>query len=516
MVSEKEGIIKFAEEFFKNLKAEYIWENETLVVNKVSKDFETFSGKKSPYYLVFDAEKEGDNTELLTKGSYFLKAMASYLDNSGQTTLLKIDFNYDVREELSKYLNFKNCSITNVTKKEDHKNFLRFTFLTTFSFLNEREQIMNSIFVEEGKIIDFDLSKYQTIEGKKQDVELGDVKQEYNLAREKLKEILQPKIGEVGEDLNKRLEKEIERIKSHYASQLNEGGDELKKHLEEIQELEKERETALEEDKIKIDIKLKKLKENIAVLKDEKRKEELRKEEQFFISDEIHKHSLNIDNKLMNTSIVYYPIFNYTLTLGGREGRRMLDLKYHPITKELSKIKCESCKKEIKDIILCGSGHVICRDCVSICGECGKEYCKDCVSKTCSLCGKKLCRKCISKCSSCGKYYCKSHIGKSLGKELCSNCIRKCSSCGKSVEKSSIKRCSCGRELCEQCFAHETVRVEGKIACKNCSRSCSICGKVYGNSSFSRCSGCKNDSCNFPGKCLSCRKKLCPKLKNKV
>jgi len=257
MVTEKESIIKFSEEFFKNIKAEFSWQGETLVVTKVSKDFETFSGKTSPYYLVFDSEKTAENTELLAKGSYFLRAMTNYLDNRGQTTLIKLDFPLDARQEINKFYKFNNCNITNVNQKQEYKYFLRFTFLTTFSFLNEKEQIMTPIFVDHTQIIDFNPSKYKTVEGKKQDVDLKDIKPSYALAREKLKEILQPKIQQVSQDLNKKLEKEIDRIKNHYSNHSNEGSEEVSKGLEHIKELEKEKQKTSEENKLSIDSRIK-------------------------------------------------------------------------------------------------------------------------------------------------------------------------------------------------------------------------------------------------------------------
>ena len=519
MVTEKESIIKFSEEFFKNIKAEFSWQGETLVVTKVSKDFETFSGKTSPYYLVFDSEKTAENTELLAKGSYFLRAMTNYLDNRGQTTLIKLDFPLDARQEINKFYKFNNCNITNVNQKQEYKYFLRFTFLTTFSFLNEKEQIMTPIFVDHTQIIDFNPSKYKTVEGKKQDVDLKDIKPSYALAREKLKEILQPKIQQVSQDLNKKLEKEIDRIKNHYSNHSNEGSEEVSKGLEHIKELEKEKQKTSEENKLSIDSRIKKHQENIHSLNNEKKKEELAKEEQFCINDEIHKHSLNIDNKLMNTSIIYYPIFNWTMTLSNSGGRGQTNLVYNPIEENISELNCEICRNELTQAYLCSLGHVTCRACLSVCRDCGKEHCKSCLSKSCGICGKQLCSKCAVKCSKCGKYRCKSHMGKSAltGNSCCAACLRSCSKCSKLIENNHLVNCpTCSQKFCPSCSKTSLIKIEGKTLCSNCSKHCSICNKVLPKNKFERCPSCKTPVCNFPGKCIYCRKQLCSKLRVKT
>src|SRR3989344_6559798 len=81
---------EFTASFFKNLGAKTTWQGNTLQVEKIPHDFEDFFGKRSPYKLVFDRGEETNETELIAKGSFLLKAIALYLEKKGQTTLLKM------------------------------------------------------------------------------------------------------------------------------------------------------------------------------------------------------------------------------------------------------------------------------------------------------------------------------------------------------------------------------------------------------------------------------------------
>src|SRR3989338_8954006 len=115
-------LFDFSLEFFKSLNCSVsVKDLNRIVVNKVPYDFETFVGKKTPYSLVFDTETHAqvENSELMTKGSYFLKAMRDYMQDKAQTTLLKL--NIEVEEptkEIKKDLKFGNCKPSDIVKKK--------------------------------------------------------------------------------------------------------------------------------------------------------------------------------------------------------------------------------------------------------------------------------------------------------------------------------------------------------------------------------------------------------------
>ena len=102
---------KFTELFFNNLKCKVIWDNEVLIIENIPADIENLYGKKSPYRLVFEKEHLNSENELIAKGSALLKIMASYLDNKAQMSLLKIDFNPDLKKEYQEIRNPRTLNI---------------------------------------------------------------------------------------------------------------------------------------------------------------------------------------------------------------------------------------------------------------------------------------------------------------------------------------------------------------------------------------------------------------------
>lgn len=424
----KEHIKTFCIGFFKNLKSEVEEKEDIIEVKNVPKEFEEFYGKKSPYSLVFDPEKNNDNAELIVKGSYLLKAMTKYLENHGQTTLLKMNFEIDPKEELKKYLRLKNCEIANYTKIVQNDFIIRFTFQTTFQYLNEKEQILNSIYVYNNEVVEnFDPSNFPLIEGKKEDMIIKDFKEPYSIAKSYLKSLLENKTNQVSNLLSKKLEKEINRVKEHYASQITENDNLLMKHQEQLTALELQLPKSLDKESKQISQKIKRLKETIESLKKSDAIDKLKKEEDFFINDEIYKHGLGINNKLINTTIIYYPIFKFSLFIKNNLGGTMINMEFNPLFKKLSPIKCESCKKEIKEIFLCETGHLSCNNCLGRCIHCGGDFCTNCLNRICDICSTRICRRCAVRCLSCGKYICKNHMTRNpkTGRQVCTTCANR-------------------------------------------------------------------------------------------
>lgn len=424
-MSELEEIKNFTVSFFTSLKSNLFWDDggKKLTITTIPESFERFYGKRGPYILVFSQADVKNGEEPMVRGSFLLNCMREYLQDKGQTTLVKIDFDFEPKEELKNYIRLKNCNIASITKQQSYDWLVRFTFLTTLQYLNEKEQVMNSIYVKGNEIIKFDLDKYKTIEGKKEEINILDIKGPYNSAKEHLKTLIQPKLEKISEILNKKLEKETERVKNHYLNQIAEDKQNLEKSERLIREIRQQLadENNKELDRDFANIRIKRLQENIAALKSEKRKAELAKEESFFLNDENAKHSLGIDNKIMNTTIAYFPIYKYSTFLKNHDATRILDLVYNPLTKSLSKLNCEVCNKEIRELYLCTSGHICCGGCLRACLECQNEYCIKCLQTSCFSCGKKLCRKCAKKCTICGKYKCKSHMKTNSTCETCSS-----------------------------------------------------------------------------------------------
>lgn len=473
MPDETDSLKKLTESFFKSLKCEVIWNDKILFVNKVPNDFEKLFGKRAPYNFVFNIKDLQDENELITKGSSLIKLIAIYLDNKAQTTLLKIKFNLNFKEEVMKHINFSDYDIINIVDKHFYDYIYRFTFISILQYLNEKEQIITPIYVHDKSIVEnFNIDLYETVSGTKDDVFLDLVKDQYLISKERLKKILEPKIANATYFLNKSLEKEIKRVDSHYINQVGEIYKEIENSEEKIKELiSKLSGKSSDENKKLFTEKIERLKQNIIDLKDSGDLQKFEKEKEFLTNDEKHKHSLNITNNLMNTTIIYYPIFNLRMSIrkkGDLGLSKEIKFDYNPLTKKLSPLTCEGCSKEIHEINICSFNHLSCKNCLSKCSSCFKQVCNDCKKTNCTICSLQLCNKCHSLCSICQKYSCKSHTCRDSisGKNLCTNCAEYCFLCGKYSAKSNFKKCdNCRSNVCIRCLKTKMINGKSRVVC---------------------------------------------------
>jgi hypothetical protein len=444
---EKE-LVEFIEKFFRNLGATVILQGDFLIVANVPIAFEKFYGKKSPYKFVFDKTKLIPESELIEKGAYILKAISNYLESSGQTTLLKINFEIDPEEEIKKRVRLVNCQIEKLIPKKRNNFFFRFTFHTIFQYLNEKEKSVNNIYVHNGKAIDGNLSDYPMEEGIKEEVKIPDIKEPYFIAKDELRNKIKSRTGELVLELNSKLKSEKERIEKHFIQENKEFSELLKKSENRLIELEISRDYE----------KISRQKRTISGLKEKTNNEELDKDKERAIQIEKQKHSLNIKNKLFNTTLIYYPLHNFNCILKSNFSKRMIEISFDPLTEELKNIICESCKKNTREIFLCRTGHISCRDCFTLCDSCGKEYCQKCIKAICETCGKKICNDCAVRCFRCGKLMCVAHTKNDFlsNRIYCNNCLRHCERCGQLREPYSFKKSPrTDVEICETCFRNE-------------------------------------------------------------
>jgi hypothetical protein len=404
-------LIDFFIKFFKSIGCEIKQDGDFLIISNVPQNFEKFSGNKGPYMLSFNEEKE--RYELVSANHYFIKTIKDFLEGRGETTLLKINFLTDLKEEIPKRIPFLNAEIKNINKTVKNSFIFKFSFATTFQYLNEKETFINHIFVQDNKVIDFDKSLILS-EGNKRDFQEVNADKEYSLAKEELKKIILPKTDELKTKLGDQLNNEISRIHQLYEN-----------NIQEIEVQEKSLKKQLEANKGDSE-KTKRITKMQDNMKELSNKKKIKEEEEEFIQKEIKKHGLRIDSKLMNTTIIYFPIYNLNLTLEiEKNNYKIIEMIYNPLQKAVSPIYCKSCGKEVKEIILCSSGHITCRNCGEKCASCGSIYCKSCQTKKCSECGRTLCSHCQNTCEGCGKVFCDYHIIKTGGKKLCKSCERK-------------------------------------------------------------------------------------------
>jgi hypothetical protein len=442
-------------EFFKNLKCNISKEGEVYVVGGVPRSFEDIFGKPSPYKLCFLKQVAG--AEYVIRGSALLMAMTKYLEGASKTTLLRIDFNVDPMTEIARAVSWKNCEIGKISRKDSNNFFARFTFLTTFRYLSESEQAVSEIYVHNGKVVKGDLSGYKVIEGDSKSASGVHIEKEYSIARDYLKGLLKEKTSEIGATLGKKLETEIKRIEFHYDNLLGELGGDINTQLKKIREVESQLRVAEGEEAENLRVRLDKLRKGLLKVGDDEAKDRVLKEQEFTIKDAQHKHSLNIDNKLINTTIIYYPVYSCNLFLRGGKAGRNVEVVYDPLTKEIGKISCDSCGKEISRLNLCSSGHICCDNCLGRCSECGAEMCDKCLKRNCNVCGKILCKNCTVMCMGCGKHVCRTHFRKDsvTGEERCVNCLRACFRCHNLSDPRYFGVALDGSKVCQKCLGEE-------------------------------------------------------------
>ena len=455
-----EKIKEFVRKFFENLGCEIEEmpsdsfsdeKTNSLKVQNVPPKFAKFYGKTEPYYFYFDESEKIPEGEYITKGSYLLSCINKFLEDKGETTLLKIRFDEKPRELIEKRFTIRNCEISEVSFTNHYEYLERFTFLTTFQYLNKKEEVVNRIFMKNSREIEFDLDRFQVEEGKKRDLKTTDFQNDYSVAKEKLQEKIQEKKDSLKEYLSEALEKEKQRVENHHYVQLDDDRrniEKLKKQLDELDPGEQNRK------------KIQRLREQLEELNSEERKQYLERDKNSTLNQEIQKHSLNIKNRLLNTTIIYYPVYEYRAYFKtSSNSKRLIHLNYNPVRDRFSEINCDNCGKELGEIILCSSGHLICRECGDRCENCNDIICKKCSTFECPDCEKNVCKKCVLRCPVCGKIKCLSHFTKEAfdNRNICKDCAKTCAECGKRFNPQNIKKTKTGKEICEKCY-HQSVK----------------------------------------------------------
>jgi len=440
-------IQSFVEKFFNNLGANIQPKENSIEISNVPQDFQKFYGKKEPYKLSFEPIQDQE-IEFIDKSNYLIKAISSYLETSGKTTLLKIDFDTSRKDKVLSLIKTPNAVLGRANELRKYNLFFRFTFSTTFQYLNEKEKIINDIYVKDNKIINGNLKGYPLIEGKKSEIKIPDPKEAYEVAKERLKDIIEARTQMVSEELNERLEKEIERVEVHFRAESKELGDNLRKNS-----------VRLEQAKAQEDFdKIQRIGKTLQELKQQSNNQEFEKEKQRAIQLEIQRHMLNINNKLFNTTLIYYPLLAFSVSLENSEAKKNFEVSLDPLTGEANLPKCEVCQEPINELVLCSNNHIICKKCGDLCEACGRVYCNNCLKTKCAMCGKKICKDCSIRCDSCGKIVCKSHtrIDKVTNKVFCLNCLKRCERCSQLRNPKTFKTSPKTKaEICEECFRKE-------------------------------------------------------------
>jgi ribosome-associated translation inhibitor RaiA len=451
-------LARFTEQFFQSINAHVSWKGTTLEVTKVPESFESWAGKKAPYRLVFTPADEQSDTDLITKGSFLLKSMTSFLEQKGQTTLSFLTPITDPQKRITESLNLKNTSITHSTKVVSFTPLYEFTFATTVAYLAKKEQNLHTIYIYDGKRVSFDPSKFEKVPSSAT-LDTANLKPSYECAKAATRENIQATIKKAATELQEKLTKEHARIKAHYEN-----------HRREVQVIKLKTEAQLQ-DALKENNfpKIAKLQENLKQLAHPELLTKLETEEQFFLADERQKHALGVDTKLVSTTVYGIPQYLFTFILSGKNITRQLSIPFSLLSPSLS-FSCESCALPLREIWCCTSGHLSCLPCLAGCDVCRQPVCKRCRIQKCTSCGKDLCKSCAARCPGCLSIKCTSHFSNDYitAQKRCLTCLKTCTSCKKSTSFSSMRPCDkCTKPYCKPCASASFE----KGRCKGCRSS---------------------------------------------
>jgi hypothetical protein len=374
-----EQLRQFSLQFFKELGANISESTDYLEVSSVPAKFQKFYGKNEPYRIVFD-KKFSSTGELVAPESYMLKMMKAYLDNSGDAVLTSLNYKLNVDSFIKEKFKLLNCSIVKATAETFHNFMFKFTFQTTYKYLNEEEKLINEVFVDEGTVVTPDLSRFIVSNTNKKDIEITELRDYYSIAKEYIKDSINEKTAKIASELDASLSKEITRINSYHEQQIKE----------------------IDEQIARINSGALKSKDPIEL---ERQKIQFANEKDLFIQNEQKKHALRLNTKLITTAIIDYPIYSIEAFFKSTAGTtRLVVVKFDPLKNKLDLPTCDLCKNTLNEIILCNGNHLVCRNCGVRCEDCNDISCETCLRNKCAVTHRKICKQCGKVCARCKKF----------------------------------------------------------------------------------------------------------------
>ncbi|MEI7719251.1 MAG: hypothetical protein WCI72_05265, partial [archaeon] len=292
--------------FFKSLKCDISETRNSITIKKIPEKVCKVFGINENIEINFVNNGYGifidSNSELYRK-------IRDYLKTNPSKTLLKIDFEFpsNIKEKIP----LRNCSVAKIEKKHENNYFSRFTFLTTFRYLSNIEQVMNEIYVHEGKIVKGDLKDYDVKEGKVEEASTEHLAKDYDVAKDILHELLDKKVEEISIILDEELNKETLRIEEHFSSILGEFNLNKSRLVERVKNAELALQSAGSDLEIKKEQeKLNKLNELFKIHFSEQEFQKVLNDKKTIIDNEKRKFSLDVENKLINTTIIYLSLIH--------------------------------------------------------------------------------------------------------------------------------------------------------------------------------------------------------------
>ncbi|MEK6908762.1 MAG: hypothetical protein AABX23_01785 [Nanoarchaeota archaeon] len=386
----------FSLQFFRELGASVSDSGDYLEVKDVPPKFQKFYGKNEPYKLVFDKSISG---ELVAPESYLLKMMRAYLDNSGDAVLTSLNYKLHVDSFIKDNLKLLNCSVVKATANTTHNFMFKFTFQTTYKYLNEEEKLINELYVDEGLVVNPDLSKFTVSNTNKKDIEITELRDYYSTAKENIKGLVNERTSKIASVLDVSLSKEINRINIYHDQQVKE----------------------IDEQIAKVNAGSLKSKDPIEL---ERQKIQFVAERDLFVQNEQKKHALRLNTKLITTTIIDYPVYSIETFFKSENVTRLVVIKFDPLKNKIDLPLCDLCKNSLNEIIICNGNHLVCRNCGARCEDCNQISCETCLRNICSVTKRKICRQCGRVCVKCKAFKNKRFMDADAGGRgfICKNC----------------------------------------------------------------------------------------------
>jgi hypothetical protein len=398
MSSDIVALRQFTVKFFSQLGANVLDNGETISVSGIPLKFQKFYGKNEPYTIAFDSKYSSLSIEVVTSESYLLKTMRSYLDNTGESVLQRLKFNLPIDSILKDKLTLRNCTISKINTNLSYLPILKFTFQTSYKYMNDENKIVTDIFIDSKMVIEPDFKMFIIDSLKDKNFDISEIKENYELAKNKLRDRIESKTKEISIMLENGLSNEIKRIEEHNLQQIKE-----------------------------VDTQINKAKArniNFDVSNYEAQKKQAINEKNLQIQNEEKKYSLKISTKLLTTSVIMRPIYNLEVFFKTKEVTRLIVFNFDPLYNRFNLPSCDDCKNEISEIVLCNGNHVVCKNCGDYCEDCGQISCIQCLKNKCVVTHRKLCKQCGTNCIKCRafkhkRFFVKDSVGRYL---ICTNC----------------------------------------------------------------------------------------------
>jgi hypothetical protein len=212
------------------------------------------------------------------------------------------------------------------------------------------------------------------------------------------------------------------------------------------------------------------------------------------IAEEIENHRLRVQVRLFSYGVFRLPVATADLTVSDGQREAPVRITRNLYTGALRRPTCQSCAREVENLVLCRNGHISCDDCMVQCQHCQDVLCAECGVEACPVCGQLNCDTCGQTCWVCGQRACPEHISTCpvCGDTVCLACQDECSACGSRQCRSHLRAdhvtgepichaCAVRCPGCQQYSAHvDTCSASGQRFCTDCLKTCAGCGKKVG------------------------------------